>query len=327
MEKHDSGSAHNMYGILFTIVAVVALIALALVVSSNSQADDTGQQVGVNNSAPTIGGLAVANISGGADQATLNPQENLQTPIFVHYTGTDNNGCGEIDDAVDHDSAIHQSNAGSAEGCSADTDNCYQPANPADITLSGCTPGGADVDIVVEWDDMLEYWTNPTVGGGPEDGTNWVAFVSVDDTFSGGATTQTNDFELSTQRAHSVTGSVNYGNLTLGADSTQQVITTTNTGNLAYDTEVSAPNFACDGPSSDIIPTGNVHIHTTSGFTYGTGDQAITTSPTGFDNSVPERDSGTGPVTDDIYSILRMPTVGVSGTCTNTMTLTAVADL
>ena len=313
-------SGGSSYKVIFLIIAILAAVALVLLVLFYTQADDTSQTTVVGNATPTVDSVTTAITTGGADQATITPTENSTLTLYFHGAATDNNGCDDFDTAGDWSMKLYRTDQGSS--CSADNNDCYA-GDTGDLTITGCT-GGGDLSLDYEWTDAIQYFADATDAGSPNAATNWTAQITAVDTAAASGS-GTDTFEMASLIALNVTASVNYGTVALGADSAEQTITFTNTGNRAIDADQTADgDMTCTLDGS--IPVGNAHIATLTGFTYGTADQALTSGATTVDMSLAQRTSEVTPSTDDWFAILRMPGTGVSGTCSNTVTFTAKAD-
>lgn len=107
-DKNQQGQ--NMYAIIFTIIAILALIGLVLLLFWRVQADNTNQNVNLT-SAPTIDAIAIYTDNGASFD--LNADNNFsaaghtytqdvaltdsQTSFSLNFTATDANGCTTID--------------------------------------------------------------------------------------------------------------------------------------------------------------------------------------------------------------------------------------
>ena len=271
---------------------------------------------------PTIDTITTAITSGGSDQSSISLVENSTKTVYIHGSASDVDGCIEIDAIGQWTVKAFRENMTDQQNCTADKNNCYSATSGS---IDNCS-GGADTDLDYEGSMNIQYYADATDAGSSYSSEVWVSFVKViDDTSKAGYTTDT--WEMSSLIALNVTSSINYGTIALGADSAEQTITFTNTGNRDIDADQTATgNMTCTGPGSSGIAVGAAHISATQGFTYGTGDQALTTTATTVNMSLAQRTDDATPSTDDWYAILRMPATGVGGTCTNTVTFTAKAD-
>ncbi len=270
------------------------------------------------NQRPVINTETVAYSSGGADISAVDLVENSTKRIYVHGSATDYDGCTEINDVSRFSIKIFRADLGDL--CSGDNNNCYTIAGGS-TTVSGCT-GGGDYDLNYEGYVDLQYYADPT-DSGTYSAANWSAKVQVTDS-PGLPNINFDNFEMNSLIAFNVTASVDYGTIALGADSTQQTITFTNTGNRRLDADQTASgDMACSGEGSVNVPVGNAHLSLNDGFTYGVSDQALTITATNFDLDIEARTNDASPLTKNAYLILRLPSLGVRGSCTNTITYTA----
>lgn len=332
----------RMYGILFTVIAAVATIALIYMFVLRSQADDTSQTAGVSNAAPTIDSILTSTSSGGADSGNdgstgVAPVENGVKRVYLIGDATDNNGCNDIDTASNWTFGMYRSGTpeNQTAACSADSNHCYVGTSPANITLSGCTGVG---DLTVHYEGFVDFqfYADATDAGSAFAGANqnWTSYVKVEDEHADVANSTLSDiWELGSLRALDVTSSANYGTLALGADSAVQTITFTQVGNRSYDinqraTSADVGNMVCDGQGSQNIAVGQVKTHLSNATFLWTDGAAVA-----FTNSDAERELDMGrrsndgaALVKDYYLRLRMPATGLRGTCTNTATFTAIAE-
>jgi hypothetical protein len=142
---------------------------------------------------------------------------------------------------------------------------------------------------------------------------------------SGNAVSSTS--EVSSLISLNVTASIAYGSLALGDTSAaDQTVTITNTGNRNMDADVKADgNMACTGVGS--ITVGQVKYSLSGGFTYASAGTAMTTSDANVNNSTAQRTNDASASTTAVYFKIQIPTTGVAGTCSNTLTFTAIADV
>lgn len=308
---------------LFILVGILCLLLSFL--AARVAADSTGSSADVNNAGPKVDSVNVALSSGGVDQASFSPLENDQRSIYIHGTATDNNGCGDISATGQWGLVLHRS--GVAPTCSADNNNCYIATSMTQLTLTGCT-GGADLNLNYEFVIDVEHFIDPTDAGAPYEAEDWEAAVTVEDR-SHVRGNRSDRVEVNSLLAFDVSASVNYGTIALGADSDQETITFTSTGNRAVDASQTATsgdsgNMVCNGQGSQNIAVGNVHISLSDGFAYGDG-QALTAGASVFNLSLAKR-TGDAVSTKDTYLLLRMPSSGIGGSCSNTVTFSATAD-
>lgn len=275
------------------------------------------------NSSPSVDTVVTAIVSGGSDQSSITLVENSTKTIYIHGSASDPDGCGDIDTLSRWLVKTFRTDVTGAQTCTTDNNNCYEATSG---TLSNCTLGGGDLNIDYEAPISLQYYADPTDAGSPHSATNWTVFVRVRDDASA-VGYSTDNYEMESLIALTVSGSVDYGTVALGADSVEQTITFTNSGNRDIDADQTADgDMICNGPGSQNIAVGKVHFSFSAGFTYGTGDQALTTTASTVELDFPQRTNDSLISVKSAYLILRMPTDGVGGTCSNTITFTAKAD-
>lgn len=326
--QNPEGSALRLYGILFTIIAAVALIALVYMVVVRSQADTSSQTTVVANAAPTVDTVITAIASGGADQATVTPTEGTTKRVYFRGAATDNNGCNEIDTASAWAYRTYRTNVTNAETCTLDNNDCYA-GNTTNLTFTNCT-GAGDLSLDYEGYVDVQFYADATDTGSAFAANNWTGWVkAVDEAATPANGTLTDTYELASLIALDVTAAINYGTLTLGADSAVQTATFTQTGNRSYDFNRSVDgDMICDGVGSSNIAAGQVKRHLTdSAFAWtDAAAAALTTTATEDEFNMGRRSNDASALTAAYYLRLRMPATGLRGTCTNTATFTAIAE-
>ena len=191
-----------------------------------------------------------------------------------------------------------------------------------DGDLTGCTPGGSDLTVDYEFDFAVQYYADATdASSDPDYSTDtWTAYVAVTDDNSGSDSDSATTTEMNTLLAIDVTSSVDYGTIALGASNgTAKTVTVTNTGNEnSLDATIEqASTWTC---TVGTIAQSAVDWNLTDG---GAG-AGTTVSATPANLSMSINKYG-GTATDDVYLYLTLPSTGVGGTCTSTLTFTADA--
>lgn len=326
-ESTHEDSSTRLFGILFTIIAVVALVGLIYMLSVRSSADDSAQSTTVSNANPTVDTVLTAIASGGADQANVNPVENSTRTLYIRGQATDNNGCNDLDTAANWNLDVYRTNVASGSACTTDNNDCYKDVTTSNLTFTGCT-GAGDLNIDYEWTAALQYYADGTDAAAVNAATTWTAGVTAGDEAAGVSSVVTDTFEYNSLIAFDITATVPYGTLALGADSAQKTVTFTQTGNRDLDADQTASgDMICNGSGSQNIPVANARLSLTNGFTYGTGDAALGAGPLNFNLTLGRRTNDGAALTKDSYLILRVPATGLRGTCSNTLTFTAKADV
>ncbi len=326
MQTQGGNNSSTMaYGILFSVIAIIALI---VIVSFRSQADTSAQSASVVNAAPTVDTVYVSNTTGsgvsyGSGSATITVNEGSMFTLWVYGQATDNNGCTNITAASSGSLKVYRTNVSSGSSCSVDNNDCYSKSltsNP-DYVEASCT-GAADLVMNYETSMNFDYFVDPTDAGSPNAASNWTAAVTITDQ-SAASGTGTTTFEVASTVYLDVTSSVSYGSVALGADSSQVTATLTNTGNYVINANIKGnADMTCTGAGSSGIAIGNAHYSTSTGFAYAAG-RALTTSDVLFGTKLAAKTTATS--TESVYWLLRMPSTGVGGSCSNTLTFTAVA--
>lgn len=305
---------------LLPFFAILALICGGVFLTSlfAARADDSSQSVTINNSTPTMNSVNVAITSQGTDETSITLTENTTTRVYVWGQATDSNSCAEIDTTFNYTVRLYRSDFTSS--CSSDRNNCYIGAG---TTVTGCSGAGDTTAIYEAYADVYHN-ADPTDAGSPNSALTWVAYARVAEDSGLSPDTLTNAFEINSLIALNVTSSVVYATVALGAQSDQQTITFTNTGNRDIDTDQSASgDMSC--ATNGTIPVGNAHLSLSNGFAYASG-QALATGATNFNLTLAQRTSEGSASTKNAYLLLLMESSGVKGACSNTVTFTAKAD-
>lgn len=315
---------HVIYGAIFVLIIVGGFIAFVL---SRSLTDDATQQATINNSAPTVS-VAISSVSDTTNYSTttgpLTLTDGATTNVFVHGTVTDNNGCNEINFTNGNwiGSIYHGSTSGTT-ACSSSANDCYT-LTEADVTASSSCSSLTSYSY--EFTKAIQYYADATASDADTySGVDWSAYVAVSDgtaTGTGNADSQT--FEVSVNTALSLdSATVTFGALGLNSTSPTDInMTTNNTGNNLIDVALSGTNFNCSGISGS-FPATRSHYNVSSTQAYASGTALTTSAVTSTSFNLGKQTSGTA-ATKPIFWLLQTPVTGVSGTCTSTITVTAV---
>lgn len=314
--KKSQGTLYVSLGVVFTLIALLALFAI---VQLKTHANSALETADVGNTAPVVDSVTVSDTSGSGDISTtgFTPNEGTDKTLYVRGTVEDANGCSDI---AQVDVKVFRS--GVTNFCSDDDNNCYSTST---TTFTGCTGAGvdtADFEVAIP----QRFYIDPT-DSGPYNGQTWRVYTTVTDNSSAVGSYHGPDYPVNSVAAFSVSPStISYGTVALGDTSAEQTVTFTNTGNRDEDSLVSADHDMTSNLSGyNDIPASNVHASTTEGFSYSDPTSlAITTS----DQDLPiglVKETTPSPTTADSYWLLQMPSSGVNGTYTNTLTFTASA--
>lgn len=333
-------SIHIIYGVLFAILALGALVALMLMRSST---DSSSQSSGVTNAVPTFN---VVKVGSATDVTTYNSEaatitftnESATNNIFVHGKVTDNNGCTEVMRRTTSTGgqwtlAVYRTNVTSGSSCTANNNDCYQynaAAAEAIMTEDTCVEDGTDVEHQFEFTVPLQYYADPTSPSAPTySATDWTASVGVTDSIGGAATAGTDVFDVPTLNALNVSATVNFSDdsggssLALGFTPTttqESSFTVTNTGNNTIDVQVSGTALDCATGYTD-IPVGNSKWATAASTAYASMT-ALSATPATADVNIARSNNG-ATATGTVYWKLAIPSTGVGGTCSSSITAAA----
>ena len=322
------------FGFLFTLIAVVALIALIL---SNSAAD-TEQNATIDPSAPVLSEMTVSIISeyGATAGGTITPTAGTTKSVYVHGVVTDDNGCETLDTNAQWDATLYRTNVASGSACTADEQNCYAftGANVARGAGTDTCADSNDTDMDYAFTVPLQYFADATVASADSfSATTWTAWVSItdDETLND---TDSLTFEVGKLLALNVDEtSVEYGALALGENSFSNAgsatpVTIANYGNYeALDPVISqAAAWDCtipNGIGSDIaIANTDWSLTAAEGGSWTN----MTNSPASLDLDIAQAASSLdAAATEDVYMMFTVPSVGVGGDCTSQLTV-GVAD-
>lgn len=312
---------HLLYGVLFTVIALAALIAL---IRMQSRADSVSQTLATGNATPAIDSVTISTASYGSAATSVTLTEATTTNVYVWGTASDSNGCEQIDAAADYSIKVYRTNVTGGSSCTADDNDCYSIASGS-IVVDQCTAGGTDLISRYQGTLATNYFADPTDTGATQSATNWTASVTANDgTATSSAGTATT--EVNTLLSLDVTGTVNYGTIALGGTSADQTVSITNTGNAGIDATILATTatFSCTVGS---FAVGQAEWSTTAAFSYGAGTDMTTTAAAlhgAAGAMVPQRTAGVS--STNFYTAVQLPSTGISGTCTNTLTVAATAS-
>ena len=277
----------------------------------------------VNNVAPTLSAIT---INGGVN---IDLVENSTTPVILTATITDNNSCygGEIASALGY---MYRSSI-TYTGCDtlgeANNNYCY-PEITCTVVAGSCTDitdGSANYTCTAN----IQYYADPTdlLTQYPTD--TWMNTIKVSDDDSSTTSLEVGTgIEMNSLTAFSVTNSINFGSLAVeqSNDPLDKITTTTPTGNVGLDQEVSgSANMCTDYPTCVVgtpISVTNQKYSLTSSTSYASGT-VLSTSPAETELNVPKVTTGT-PTTKDTWWGILIPTDTLPGAYSGANILTAV---
>jgi hypothetical protein len=267
-------------------------------------ADTASGNVTITNAAPTMGAVTLWNQVGA--NATISLSAGSTVVVTANVTVTDTNGGANVASATGK--LYHSTNT------SADVDD-----ENVHLTNSSCALSGVSGnDVIATCAFTLNYMAL--------NGT-WTANITATD-LSSESVSGTDDNTVNSLAALDVTdATINFGSMALGTNSTTATnMTVRSKGNIQIDAIYSGTNYTC---TSGTIPATNTKYDGLTSANYDALTTGLTESAvtqTDFDLGVRGVASSNGVDSDksEYWGIL-IPTSGVSGTCTNTLTVTAVA--
>ncbi len=328
MSHKDRGHLYVLLG-----VCLILIVFLNLHLFITMQASDQEQEVGVGNAAPTADNVYIAtntehNFDSANHEGTVSPIDNSLKTVYVYGEVTDNNGCTDLLGSTSNwEIVLYRSSVSGAEACTLDNNECYELDTSSNLTLAGCS-GEGDLTANFEGSLDLAYWADQTVSGAYA-ADNWVAWVKPFDVNVAEGTPATGTFEMNGLAAIQVSSSVSYGVVNLNEISEVQTVTVTQTGNVAADVQQTALVDALDCDGEGEVPLTKIKMDTDIAFDYSTEGVSFVGS-TGAallsDLDLSVRTDEVSPMTADIYLRLQMPSIGLRGVCSGTVTFLGVAD-
>jgi hypothetical protein len=309
MADSKQGSTNMMFGLMFTLIAIVALIALIL---SRSSADSASQTASVENTAPVINSATISLSSQGEAATEVDLTESSTKTVYLWGTATDNNSCKQIDDGTaDWEGFFGKDDViVDISGCLPDNLSCYQDVT-ADI--SGCS-ATTTTQVTYEFSFPIQYYADGTDVGGQYVARHWEGWVQVNDGTTTDVATTTSTFEVNTLSGINASEtSLSYGSLGLGATSAAVSVELINTGNNnVLDPYVSmSADWTCDVGTIAVAQT---KYDTASGGAYAT---SLSTTPTAVNMDIAKSTNGTDS-SELLYTKLTVPSTGTYGSCTAT---------
>lgn len=303
MSEKTESSQHYMFAILLFIAG---LLIILIFLTIRSQAEDTNTSASITNEAPSVSSVTIAESSLGAQDNSIDLTAGSTTTIYCHAEFTDNNGCDEVDTGGNMEMIFYSANTDA--NCDADNDDCYivQGESASTCAITNCG-GGTDVTANVECQAEVYYHA---------DAADWTCQLIVNDG-SASSTAATATTTINSCVGLSLSGNVSFGSVALGATSTEQSLTISNTCNNIIDTNASASDLTC---TIGTIDASQIKFTTTSGATYASMT-AFSTSSQSIDLNIAV---GSGQ-NDILYQMLQVPSSALSGSCTGTQTFTAAA--
>ncbi|MEA3450005.1 MAG: hypothetical protein U9Q85_03480 [Patescibacteria group bacterium] len=280
----------------------------------------------VNNVAPQVSSVRVH----GSVDFTLNIKGASEILATTTATITDNNTCGDIDDAT---SSIYYSAVTNEHNCDPDDDDCYQ-IGVASCMIEAGSCVGTSTQATAICSTTLAFHTSPTDNStsNPYETGNWLAGIKgIDDDGAIGVATTTGSYgvEVNTSLALTVQeAGIDYLSVTGGTNTGLVNATTTieNYGNSPLNSQFSG---------EDLIQTGVDYIETTeqrfgtSSATYLSLAYPMPASSTSevHDVTIVKPDDDTSlTITDEVYWGINIPSGKPSGVYSGLNTFMAALD-
>lgn len=323
MSEKANNTAHWVLGVALLLIGVFIIAAIVLV-----QSQAATSEVDISNSVPTLESITFNDSSyggiGGSGDYTLGQN---QTGISLTAGGSKTyhvNGIIEDLNGRDEITSVNLNLFRNGQTCTgagdADNNYCYN--------VTGCSlrnEGGGDLNQKeFNCEVALQYWADSTSAGGVDAPGYWVAAIEMEDP-AGTVADSTTQLEVQTVFAANIPSAIDFGALGLGdstGSGTNVDQTITQNGNDVIDIDVSGTALSCDGVGS--IPVGNVEWNTNDNGHSGAGATDLTGSGVGTSLSLGYRTDEVTPVTDILHWDIAIPSTGVAGTCTGTITQTVV---
>lgn len=305
---------------VFLCVLIIGVVFLPYFVVKSATTTAT---LTVTNSAPAASNISVTNAVAG----TVTLTAGTTTTTTVTFTVTDNNGCEDIDSASPDTTVVfYRTNVAGGSGCTPDNANCYTMSCGQDG--GSCTAGGADLNATYTCTANIQFYADPTDAGSTYAATTWTAGVIPADNAGAASANTDTTVEIASTTSHTITASINYSSLALGANTgtSDQTTTVTNKGNRAIDVQVGGYGTSTSDGYSMSCTIGDIDVayekFDTSASTAYASKTALQSdaSPNTVSTNIAQGASSTG----NIYWGMGLPATGVGGSCSGTIVSTAV---
>ena len=290
------------------LVGLYVLVVFALDIPgvvADGPNDDLTADVTVGTSAPSVGTITCID-----DPLTLGAETTVLHNCSA--TITDTNGYENIN-------SVRGTFFGSgSEGDSADTRSNYKNAT------CHFTNAGSGTTRNVECSFTVYYHADPA---------SWTVYFNATD--DGGLTgTNTDTLDVNTLVALNVTNTtIPFGTVALGGTSNQINMTIKNTGNVDIDLNINESLYNgvmyCTDGGSDNITTDDtstgVKYNMTDGFSFDATTSNLTSTNLLLEFNLVEADQSGAPTapTDDLYWLIKLPSTGLTGSCSTTVRISA----
>ena len=332
MSQSTPPSGGNTHAVMGLLLFITGLLIVLVGVSLRSQADDTTTQATITNSAPTVN--SPVNLGYASQTADTNPltlTEGAPRTLYVFGEYTDTNSCLDVTTSGTMRLVFYRSGVSGGTACTESKLNCLNE-NSSGYTSSsnvgGSCTGQSDTTADYQFSVPMQYYIDAT-DVGPYSAQDWIAYVVAVDGGGAEGTRSSSGRELNTLEALTIDASFDFGNVTLGSTNVHETnndLTLTNTGNdNTLDFRLSGTAMGCNGGGS--IPVGNVKYVTTT-YSSTIGDYtALSTSPAYARISLTKRSiASNAPAVTSTWLGVVVPSTGVAGVCSGSLTFTASAQ-
>ena len=296
--------------VLAYLLFVIVILGLPQVIADGDN-DNLTTTVTVQDEAPTVGTIT-------CNPSPFTPSAETTSVLNCTATVTDTNGYQDI-------GGLRAEFYNDSRGSSANYTKHYNNASCL-FTNNGTTSTTSDVECTF----VIYYHANPA---------DWTIYFNASDADGSVASgNSTNTVTVSQLTALNVTNTtIAFGTVNLGATSSEVTTTIKNTGNVDIDLRINESLYggqmACDGVGSanlttDAVSTG-VRYNTTTGFTFADTTWKLTDSNDLIDVNWTKSYTGTGtptPSENNLYWLIKLPSTGLSGTCTTTTRISAATS-
>lgn len=295
----------NISFLLFIIILAILVFGINLFSKVGEvKADTSTASVVITNVTPQISGVSLN--SGSAIILT----EGVTISITAVGTVSDNNSCKDL---VSVKVAVHKSGETCATVADAlNSDVCYFYEDTSPSTDASCSSIFDSTYVASASFDIYYY----------ADAGDWLVTIIAEDSSTASGSGDSSTVTLNSLLSLEVTSSIDYGSVFVGAtSSSDNTVTVTNTGNMEIDFTVAGADASC---TSGSIPVINQEFSLSS-FDYGSGAN-LASSTTNVDSDLIAPAYNSIPISDIVYWQIEVP-AGVTGTCTTSITFTAISAL
>lgn len=282
-----------------------------------------GSKKVTTNSVPTVDSVTISDTSGGGAISSVNLVELSTTSVYVHGSISDSDYCSDIIDNGGLNVSFYRSGIGSSQ-CNnmndSDPENCYFENVSSTCSITNCTTSSTNASYQCE---VAPYFFADNTTNDYAD-QNWQALVEVGDGVA--SSTASSSVEINELLAIDITTVnsdtvIDYGNLSLGATSSEIIFDVRNSGNDPNtDLDISGQDMGCGSGS---IPANNQKFATSSK-TYADLDYYLSSAGQALDVDLDKQHSVSGLSSLSTYWKLKVPNSGIGGNCQGGFTFSSL---